>query len=267
MRVRALSPTGDYTFGQNGQNYLVNSRAAVAQAIYCALRLFMGSWFLDLTQGVPWLQQILAPGAGGPTQGVQSATGKANQFTYDQILQQAIANVQGVTASTSYSSSLQNRNLIVTASVDTLYGSVAGAWTVPTGPTPTPSPAPGPTMQIFMGPWNSTILYSNGQVVTYGGASYMATTSNTGQTPGSSSSWNLLSSDATVTITTIALAPGAPGNFTVAHGLGVVPNSVTVEMTSGGQIWFQNPPYDGNNLYLVASDSGITGNAKCLVAT
>jgi hypothetical protein len=31
-------------------------------------------------------------------------------------------------------------------------------------------------------------------------------------------------------------------------------------MTSGGAIWFQTPTsYDGVNLYLVASDAGLTG--------
>ena len=60
----------------------------------------------------------------------------------------------------------------------------------------------------------------------------------------------------------IALAPSAPGNFTVAHGLGSTPKVVLIQMTSGGQIWFQTARYDSINLYLVASDAGLTGYAE-----
>lgn len=61
----------------------------------------------------------------------------------------------------------------------------------------------------------------------------------------------------------IALAPGAGGNFTVAHGLGVIPRYVLLQLTSGGAIWFQSPTrYDATNLYLVASDAGVTGFAE-----
>lgn len=62
--------------------------------------------------------------------------------------------------------------------------------------------------------------------------------------------------------TEIALAPGAPGTFTVAHGLGVIPRVVLIQMTSGGTIWFQSTRYDATNLYLVASDAGVTGVAE-----
>ena len=60
FRVRALSPTGDMTFGQGGQNFLVDSPAAVGQAVGTRLKLWEGEWFLDLTEGTPYWQQILA---------------------------------------------------------------------------------------------------------------------------------------------------------------------------------------------------------------
>jgi|SRR5215469_4644129 len=62
----------------------------------------------------------------------------------------------------------------------------------------------------------------------------------------------------------VALSPSSPGNFTVAHGLAVTPSSVVIEMKSGGAIWFQSTEYDSTNLYLVASDAGITASAKVL---
>jgi hypothetical protein len=62
----------------------------------------------------------------------------------------------------------------------------------------------------------------------------------------------------------ISLAPAAPGNFSVAHLLGRAPLGAVIRMTSGGTVWFQNPTdMDGTNLYLVASDAGVT--AKVIV--
>lgn len=58
----------------------------------------------------------------------------------------------------------------------------------------------------------------------------------------------------------VALAPTAPGNFTVAHLLGRAPAGVALRMTSGGQIWFQSPTdLDATNLYLVSSGATVTG--------
>jgi hypothetical protein len=58
----------------------------------------------------------------------------------------------------------------------------------------------------------------------------------------------------------IAFTTSAPGNFTLAHGLGVVPGSVIIEMTSPGIVWFQTPiQYDSSNIYLEASSPGLTG--------
>lgn len=60
-----------------------------------------------------------------------------------------------------------------------------------------------------------------------------------------------------------ATAPAA-GNFSLPHRLGRAPIAVLISMTSGGAIWFQSPTdIDGTNLYLVASDVGVT--AKVVV--
>jgi hypothetical protein len=60
---------------------------------------------------------------------------------------------------------------------------------------------------------------------------------------------------------TVALAPSGGGKVTVAHGQASTPAAVLIQMTCGGQIWFQTPTYDKKNIYLVATDGGITGNA------
>lgn len=57
----------------------------------------------------------------------------------------------------------------------------------------------------------------------------------------------------------VSLSPSAPGNFSMAHLLGRVPLGAIVRMTSAGAIWFQSPTeVDTTNLYLVASDAGVT---------
>lgn len=65
-----------------------------------------------------------------------------------------------------------------------------------------------------------------------------------------------------VTFVSSVLAPTNDGNFQVSHTLGKTPTGVIIEMTSGGQIWFQSPTlFDSSNIYLVASDAGLTGFA------
>jgi len=71
-------------------------------------------------------------------------------------------------------------------------------------------------------------------------------------------------SNATKLYGQVAATAGTPGNFTLAHGLGHAPAGALIQMTSPGAIWFQSSTlYDGFNLYLVASDAGVT--AKVLV--
>jgi hypothetical protein len=67
----------------------------------------------------------------------------------------------------------------------------------------------------------------------------------------------------TEAITNVALTSSAPGNFTVAHGMSSAPRAVTIQMTAMGQIVFQTPMFDATNLYLTASDTGVTATAAC----
>jgi len=59
----------------------------------------------------------------------------------------------------------------------------------------------------------------------------------------------------------VPFTTSAPGNFTLAHTLGKTPAGAKALMTSsgGGEVWFQSTLFDAANLYLVASDAGITG--------
>jgi len=61
------------------------------------------------------------------------------------------------------------------------------------------------------------------------------------------------------TYTEIPITAPAPGNFSVAHGLGRVPNGATPPaMTAAGIIRFQAARFDVTNLLLSASDAGLT---------
>jgi hypothetical protein len=57
---------------------------------------------------------------------------------------------------------------------------------------------------------------------------------------------------------TLSAIPGAPGNFSIAHGLAAAPSVISILMTSPGPIWAQTPAFDGINVYLVASDAAAT---------
>jgi len=97
-------------------------------------------------------------------------------------------------------------------------------------------------------PWDGTNLY--------------VVSSDAGIT-GKAYAWLTVPALTVVNFVKVALAPGSPGNFAVAHGLGKSPTLVMVRMKSGGAIWLQSPGYDATNLNLVASDGGITGEAEC----
>ena len=112
MRVRALSPTGDMTFGQGQSNFLINSPAAVAQNIRTRLGLWVGQWFLDQTTGMPWLQYVL---------------GAHTVPFYDAAIRDNILGAPGVIGFQSYSSTLGTATRALTLDnpvVNSQYGTV-----------------------------------------------------------------------------------------------------------------------------------------------
>ena len=69
--------------------------------------------------------------------------------------------------------------------------------------------------------------------------------------------------NATKVFAQIAVTTGAAGNFSWPHNLGRTPSGVLIYMTSGGALWFQpSNLFDSTNLYLVASDAGLTANVQ-----
>jgi hypothetical protein len=104
MRYRPLDANGDYTIGVP---FLVNSPNTVAQAILTRLKLFQGEWFIDTTDGTPWLQSIL---------------GKQFRSDPNSFIRQRILGTPGVTSIVSYSSSISGRSITVSGTVNSQFG-------------------------------------------------------------------------------------------------------------------------------------------------
>lgn len=109
MRYRRLDASGDAIFGGGQSSFLIDTPDAVEQAISTRLRLLLGEWFADTSQGVPWATEIL---------------GKGTSSTYDAVLRAQILGTEGVAAMISYNSTLIGRRLTVNALVQTIYGTV-----------------------------------------------------------------------------------------------------------------------------------------------
>ncbi|MBV4367927.1 hypothetical protein ACMGGR_04545 [Erwinia sp. BNK-24-b] len=109
MRYRREDQNGDYAFGKGDNTFLINSPECVAQAIKTRLQLWYGQWFLDTTEGTPWLQSL---------------TGKQNSAAMELVLRQRILATEGVKSILAFSSTFisSSRQAVFTVTVETLYG-------------------------------------------------------------------------------------------------------------------------------------------------
>lgn len=57
MRYRRIDEDGDYIFGNGQYDFLIDIEA-VPQAIKTKLNLFRGEWWEDLSEGLPFYQEI-----------------------------------------------------------------------------------------------------------------------------------------------------------------------------------------------------------------
>lgn len=109
MRYRREDDNGDYTFGQGNDTWLIDSPKAVAQAVKTRFLLWRGQWFLDTTDGTPWIQSVL---------------GKQRPETYNLAIRQRILETRGVNSILSFDTTLNtsSRRVVFTATIDTIYG-------------------------------------------------------------------------------------------------------------------------------------------------
>lgn len=109
MRYRREDADGDYTFGSGDDTWLINSPDAVAQAVKTRFELWYGQWFLDTTEGAPWIQSVL---------------GKQKPETYNLAVRKRILETRGVKSILSFNTTVDTttRRVMFSAEIDTLYG-------------------------------------------------------------------------------------------------------------------------------------------------
>lgn len=109
MRYRKLDSAGDMLFGQQQADFWRDSPEAVAQAVLTRLRLWAGEWFLDVTDGTPY---------------VQAALGTSKRQTIEPAIRSRILGTEGCTGIDSLSLSFDADTRVVTiaATIRTAYG-------------------------------------------------------------------------------------------------------------------------------------------------
>lgn len=91
------------------KRFLINTPEAVAQAVLTRLRQYLGEWFLDITDGTPWLTEVVG-----------------HQTFYDLAIKDRILGTTGVVSIIEYESQLTTtRELSIQVTIETLYGTTS----------------------------------------------------------------------------------------------------------------------------------------------
>lgn len=109
MRYRALDDQGDMKFGNQQADFLRNSPDAIAQAVITRLRLWLGEWFIDQTEGTPYQQAVL---------------GKNTMNSAGPAIRARILETEGVVELTNFEMlfDADERKMTINATIDTIYG-------------------------------------------------------------------------------------------------------------------------------------------------
>lgn len=109
MRYRKLDSEGDMTFGNGQMNFLRDTPETVGQAVMTRLRLWLGEWFIDISQGTPYQEAVLGTGT---------------SETVEPAIRRQIIETEGVTDIESFSMvrDRENRTVTINAVINTLYG-------------------------------------------------------------------------------------------------------------------------------------------------
>ena len=111
ITYRALDNNGDYTFGSGLANMLIDNPEAIAQAVQTRLKLWQGEFFLDITEGTPYLNGMV---------------GKYTRDTIDQLIKNRIYETNGVLSIDLYSGLYDGnmRSYAVNVTIMTIYGQI-----------------------------------------------------------------------------------------------------------------------------------------------
>lgn len=109
MRYRKLTVDGDYSFGSGQLDFYRDVPEAVAQAAKTRLLLWVGEWFLDITEGTQYMLGIL---------------GKHAKTTADSTIQDRVQKTQGMVNIESYESVVNPDTRAISAemTINTIYG-------------------------------------------------------------------------------------------------------------------------------------------------
>lgn len=112
MRYRQLTPDGDMRFGAQQGDFLRDTPETVAQAVLTRLRLWTGEWFIDTTEGTPYMQ---------------AALGTDKRRTLEPAIRARILGTEGVTRIEGMDMSFEmgERTVALAATIDTAYGQAA----------------------------------------------------------------------------------------------------------------------------------------------
>jgi hypothetical protein len=100
------------TFGQSQNNLWIDQPEAVAQLVMTRLRLNLGEWFLDTSDGTPWQTEVL---------------GEQTRWTRDVVVKDRVERTQDVIGIVAYGSRMDpdQRAWSAAVAIDTIYGRVA----------------------------------------------------------------------------------------------------------------------------------------------
>lgn len=109
MRYRREDTDGDYTFGSDDDTWLINSPECVAQSVKTRFELWRGQWFLDSTEGTPYVQSVL---------------GRPRSDVYILAIRDRLQTTPGVSKILSFNTNNDGttRRVTFTATIDTIYG-------------------------------------------------------------------------------------------------------------------------------------------------
>lgn len=104
MRVRAITPNREWTFGKGKQGYKVDSDA-ISQNVKTRLLSFWGDCFFDLQVGIDWWNLL----------------GYGTREELLRSIQLVVLGTEGVVAINSVDSYVQDRKLFVTYNIKTIF--------------------------------------------------------------------------------------------------------------------------------------------------
>lgn len=109
MRYRKLDENGDYSFGMGQTDFLKDTPEAVGQAVLTRLKLWVGEWFANISDGTGWATDVL---------------GKGTSSIYELMLRKRILETQGVLGINDFQAQFDadTRTLSIQINIDTIYG-------------------------------------------------------------------------------------------------------------------------------------------------